>query len=161
MAMPVLAAAAGIQGAINAYGTLLAGEIQAAGYRAAARADEFNAAVSRQRGEMSRLIYGQREEQVRRGTRQQLGQQNAQIAESRLGGNEDLERQNAILAELDALNVRYEGELEFYGHEAEARLSEFSAGANRSLAKASRRAARIGAAGDLLGGGAQAYGFMG
>lgn len=150
--MNPLQAAGVFQGILNAYGTLYGSRAESAQYMGAAAAEQYNAAVSRQRSEVSRVIYGQREEQFRRVSRSELARQSAVAAEAGLGGNPDLERQNAVLAELDALNIRYEGELESYGYESQARLSDFNARNLRRTGRTVEKAGYIGAAGDLLGG---------
>lgn len=137
---------------LSAFGTLYGSQVESAQFEGAARAELYNAAINRQRAEMSRVIYGERESQVRRTSRMELAKQSAGLAEAGLGGNADLERQSAVLAELDALNIRYEGELESYGYESAARLNTFNAKNLRSSAKSSEIAGYIGAGGDLLGG---------
>lgn len=114
--------------------------------RAAAAADQYNAAVDRQQAESTRLIYGQREDQVRRMTAAQLGKQRAAAAESGLtgGSSDDLERQSSIAAELDALNIRYEGEIQAQGYLSQARLADWNAADNRSSARSARTAGYIG-----------------
>lgn len=70
-----------------------------------------------QAGENARVVAqqtGQRELAVRRDARQQLGAQAAAIAESGTGyggSNRLIGEQDAVMAELDALNTRYEGAL--------------------------------------------------
>lgn len=128
---------------------------QTAQYKGAAAASEYNAAVNRQRAEVSRAISGQREEQVRRSSREALGRQAAASAESGLGlggSNADLERQSAVMAELDALNIRYEGELEAHGYLSEAALEDYNARINRSYGRNARVAGFIGAGGTALAG---------
>lgn len=137
---------------IQVLAQLLGARNQAAQYRGAAAAENYNAAVARQRAEVTRSIFGQREEQFRRSSRLELARQTAAGVESGLGLDADLERQSSVLAELDALNVRYEGELQAHGFESEARLSKFNARNYRRLSKDTIAAGYIGAAGEILGG---------
>lgn len=129
---------------------------QRAQYQGAHDAEIYNAAVARQRAELTRVIYGQREGQTRRATALELGRQRAAAAETgggfAGGTTADVERQSAVFAELDALNVRYEGALEAYGYEEEARLHKYNARVARARANQAEKAGYIGIAGSLLGG---------
>jgi hypothetical protein len=65
------------------------------------------------------------EAQVRREARQTLGAQSAAIAESGTGfggSNALIAAQDAALAELDALNIRYGGRLRMAGYDSEGGL---------------------------------------
>ena len=126
-------------------------------YQAAAQANEYNAAVMRQRAEATTASYGQREEQQRRAARIDAGSRRAAMAESGtgLGGsNADIEHQSSVFAELDALNIRYAGQLEAQGLQQQAGLEDYSATMSRKNASATRNQAYIGMAGAILGGAA-------
>lgn len=144
-----------ISTALSVIGALSAGQSRARQYEAAAAASQYNAAVARQRAENARAVYGQREEMQRRRARMILGQQRAAIAESGtgLGGsNLDIERQSEVMAELDALNIAYEGELVARGALSEAAMYDFESSSYREQASSARRSGYIGAGAALLSG---------
>lgn len=122
---------------------------------AQAQADAYNAAVSKQRAESTRAVYSQREEEVRRRSRAALGKMRASLAQAGggLGGSSaDVLEQSEIAAELDALNVRYEGELAASGLLSEERLLTYQSGVHRDQAGRARRSGYLGQAGALLSG---------
>lgn len=84
------------------------------GGRAEAAALRRQAAVARQQALAD-------EEAQRRESRQFLGRQAAAMAEAGGGIDEGVARQSAVLAELDALNIRYAGQLKASGLLADAR----------------------------------------
>jgi len=140
---------------MGAIGSIQKGQQQDAQYRANAQANEYNAAVMRQRSETSLSVANQREEQQRRNAAFTMGKMRAGIAESGLGtggSNADLERQSSVMAELDSLNIRYEGMLESKGMLDQANLEDSYALSNRRNASAAKRAGYMGAAGSLLAG---------
>jgi hypothetical protein len=95
------------------------------GANAARKTSEFNARnLEAQAGTVSRLNVD-REEAQRANTRQQLGMQLAAGAEAGggLGGSDlDLLRASMFNSEMDALNIRYQGQLEAKGLTDEARM---------------------------------------
>lgn len=96
---------------------------------------------------------GQAEAAKRRSNRDFLARQRAAIAESGVGFNDTstrLTQQSAIEAELDALNIRYEGVLRRQGFLAEQSMA-------KQRAKYARRAGYMRAASMLVAGGAQQY----
>lgn len=141
--------------AMSVIGALQAGSQQSAQYEAAARANEYNAAVARQRAETTTAVYGQREEQQRRAAAIQGGQRRAAAAQSGfgLGGSaSDIERQSQIMAELDALNIRYEGGLEAKGLLDQSTLETYQASTNRAASAGAKTSGYLGAAGKMLSG---------
>lgn len=144
-----------VAAAVQAVSSIQAGKAQAAQYESAARAQEYNAAVSRQRAEATQAVTGQREQAQRREAMLVMGKQRAAAAQAGfgLGGSAaDVERQSQVMAELDALNIRYEGALEAKGLLDQASLDTFQAGASRSAGSAAKTAGYLGAAGSLLTG---------
>lgn len=128
-------------------------------FQAAAQAADYNAAVARQRSEATRQIYGQREEQLRRKASMEISKQRAFAAQGGLGmggSNGDAERQSEVFAELDALNIRYEGNLEATGYENEGRLQQAYASTARRSAK-NTRLGWIGVGSRTLAGTAEYY----
>ncbi len=93
------------------------------------------------------------EDAQRRRGRSILARQRAAIAESGIGfggSSERLQQDSAVQAELDALNVRYEGRLRGLGLQSEARMA-------RSRGRGAMAGGFLSAAGELLGGYADAY----
>lgn len=92
------------------------------------------------------------EDAQRRRGRSILARQRAAIAESGIGfggSSETLQQDSAVQAELDALNVRYEGRMRGLGLQTEGRFA-------RSRAKSAMAGGYLSAAGELLGGYADA-----
>lgn len=146
MADPVTALTIGA-GVLGAGGSIAEGNATAAEAGASARAAAANAAAAGQQA-------GQAEDAQRRQNREFMARQGAAIGEANIGRGGSaavVQQQSAIEAELDALNIRYEGSLRRKGFEAEA-------AAARSRAKAARRGGFMKAAGQLIATGAKAYG---
>lgn len=134
----------------------------------AARANEYDAAVKRQRADQELALASAREQNIRRQQRLDSGRRRAAIAQSRSGSgsdssNFDIDYQSALEAELDALNIRYEGQLNARGLLQAAQMDDYSASAARQTGDveasiAARNASRastsgfMGAAGALMGG---------
>lgn len=135
--------------AMTVASTLMGAISQSNQFKAAAQADAYNAAVNRQRADSARATAGQREEQQRRFMRIEGGERRAAIAQSGtgLGGsNADVDRQSEIFAELDALNIRYEGQTESVGFLNQAALDDVSARNNRKRASGALWKGALGAA---------------
>lgn len=80
--------------------------------------EKFNIRAAEQNAALTAQQTSAREEQQRRESRQLLGTQRAAIAQSGVGfggSSADIMRQSAASAELDALNIRYAGDLERMG----------------------------------------------
>jgi hypothetical protein len=131
---------------------------QAAGEaRADAAVAGYHADVATQNARTAGQQASVEEERVRRESRQFLGQQAAAIAQSGtgLGGsNADVMRQDAALAELDALNVQYAGDLERRGLLQEAAGHRYTQQSLKNKAKSIMRTRWLSA----LSSGASAYG---
>jgi hypothetical protein len=127
------------------------------------RADALdrNAETELENAEIASNIYGQREDLSRRSARMLAGQQTAAMAQSGagMGGtNAALARQSAIDAELEALGIRYEGEMAARGHRQRAGEFRDAAGMERHQGRQARRAGNLGAATNLLMAGGYGYG---
>jgi hypothetical protein len=145
----IAAVATAASAAIGAVGAIQQGNAQAAAANYNAQLQEREA---RQRSREANLA----EEAQRRRSRQQLGRQRAQLAESGIGFGEmgqSLIADSAKFAELDALNIRYEGETMRRGLLAGAGLSRFDG-------KNARRSSRFTAAGTLLSGAGRTYNIL-
>ena len=150
--------------ALAATGALLQGNAQSASYKAAAQANDYNATVARQNAVVAMDQANQREELQRRKFGELQGQAVAAAAQSGAGmdgSNADVLRQNAINAEMDALTIRYEGQMQARGLQAQADLQQFEGRVNRMNARTARLAGYANAGAALLTGGSKAYGMSG
>jgi hypothetical protein len=149
--LPYLYAAAAATAAV---GTVSAAQAQAASARSSAAASDYNAQVAAQNADIARRNAGAREDAQRRESRSLLAKQRAAAAQSGFdpasGTLGLVQEQSADNAEVDALMVRYSGELEARGYGAQGALDRFTAGALRANASATSRGGYIGAAAGLL-----------
>lgn len=139
MSLMALLSAAGT--AMSAIGAIT----QANNAKAAA---DYNAAVMEQNAGIERQQAGQREEAQRRQARMVLGEQRAAFSQAGtgLGGSAaDIMAESATNAELDALTLRYEGDLRARGLMAQAEAERFQG-------RSARTAGYLSAAGTVLGG---------
>lgn len=111
------------------------------------------------RTEINRGIHGQqysaREETLRRNIRLALGRQRAAVAQSGTGfggSNEALMAQSTAGGELDALNLRYQGQLERMGMDIDLANMRYNKGKLRAAAKREMRMRWINAASSFFGG---------
>jgi len=152
------AAAAAVVGAYSAY---QGGKTQEAAYKANAQADDYNAQVAATNAATARQQAGVREEAQRRQARQILGEQRAALSQAGIGlsgSAADVYGQSAANAELDALNIRYEGELDARGLLAGSELDKYQGKVAGMNAKSAKRSGYLDTASSLLSGGAKAYG---
>jgi len=121
---------------------------------AAEASAKFNADLQTREAEQRSKEAGLAEETQRRANRQLLGRQRAEIAESGVGFGEmgtSLIEDSAKFAELDALNIRYQGETQRSGLLAGANIT-------RLEGKNAKKASRFAAGSTLLSGAAKAGG---
>lgn len=133
---------------VLAAGTALktVGQLQAAD--AQSQTARYNAKMANQQAEVERQQTLAREEAQRRQAAQVLGQQRAAFAQSGggMGGSAaDVMQQSSAMAELDALTIRYEGDLRARGLDAQAEQERFAA-------RTARKQGYFQAAGTILGG---------
>ena len=115
---------------------------------AANAAAQANATALSNQAEAELRASGAREEQQRRQNRQFLGAQRAALAQAGIGVDGsayDIARQSAINAELDALNIRYEGQLRSKNLRDQATITRFEG-------KQAKTAGYLGAGAAILGG---------
>ncbi len=147
--------------AFSALGSIQEGRSQASSYKRQAAVDEENARISRINAQRTAQSYSLQEDRLRRSQNLALGQQRAAAFESGVGGatgsNLDIQIEDAAQAELDALNLRYEGQNQRIDALNQATNFSNSAAANRANAKAARQAGMQGAIGAGITG-AQNYG---
>lgn len=129
-------------------------------YEAAATAERYNAAVKRQKAESVTAAYGAKEVAQRRAAALAAGKRSAAMGQSGIGMSsfDDTERQSQMFAELDALNIRYEGALENKGLLDSASLSDYNSSVNLQSRDNAKKAGRINTAAAIISGGSQAYG---
>lgn len=134
--------AAIVQGAINGANELIKGRQQANELRDQAEIVQQNIDRSVMNREIQGQQYSAREEGLRRNIRAQLGNQRAQIAESGTGfggTNLQLVKQSTAAGELDALNLRYQGQLERMGMDIDIANLHYNKTALRKAAKTAMR----------------------
>ena len=132
--------------ALAAGTTYVAGENQAAQQEAEAKTADLNAQAAAEQANAA-------EEMQRRRNRQFLAKHRAAIAEAGIGfggTSEQLQIDSAVAAELDALNIRYEGRLRGINFQT-------AASSARAGAASARTNGYLSIAGELLGGASQAY----
>lgn len=124
--------------AAEAGASILSGIGEYKQYRAAAKEDEYrakvadvNAAVTEQQ---TTAAVGQQQQRAA----DVLGEQRASIAQSGFGSTgtmADIARESGAGAVLDAMNIRYEGNIKKSNFETEAAMSRWSAKQNRSAGR--------------------------
>jgi hypothetical protein len=150
---PVVAWIGANAGAIAAVGTAVSAVGMVQQGQAANAAAKSNAKALEQQAEAENRAAGAREEAQRRQARQFLGGQRAALAQAGIGldgSAYDVARQSGINAELDALNIRYDGQLAAAGLQGRADMTRFEG-------RQARTAGYIGAGTALLQG-AASYG---
>lgn len=148
--------------AMQAVGAIQQGNAATRNANAAAAASEYNATVSRNQAEAASIASTSQQIAQNRQARQVAGQQRAAVAQSGLGftgSNRDVLEQSNTLAELDQLNLAYEGTLKQNGFMAQAELDDFQGRVQRSNASSARRAGYMKAA-TTVGMGAMQYNQM-
>jgi hypothetical protein len=146
--------------AMSAVGAIQQGQAAAAQGRAQQQAQQYNAIVKQQNAALARQQAGAREEQQRRGARQVLGQQRAALAQAGIGmgGSAlDIEEQSAVRAELDALSIAYEGDLQASGLLAAAQQDIYMGEVAKARGDNARTASYVSAGASILSG-AASYG---
>jgi hypothetical protein len=152
-------------GATQAMGAIAQGNAQAAQFDAQAQAAAYNANISRQQAESTAQQTAAREDLQRKQARQVFGRQIAAGAESGVnlttGSASDVFRQSLYDAEMDALNIRYEGEINRVGLLNQASLQDWEGKVAKVNSKSAQRAGRLNAAIALTSAAAGAYGNSG
>jgi hypothetical protein len=140
--------------ATAAVGAVAEGQAQKEAYKAQANVNEYNAKVSDMNAQIARNNASVREEAMRRKSRQILGQQRGALGQAGIemsGSALDIVQQSTTMAELDALNTRYEGDLQARGLIATAAGERYQAAANRVNAKNAQTASFIKAGAAVAG----------
>lgn len=151
-----------IAAVVSAYSSYQQGKAQEANYKAQAQSDIYNATIAEQNAAVKRQQYVAQEEAQRRQAKQVLGEQRAALAQAGIGlsgSASDVYGQSAARAELDALNIRYSGELDARGLLAQSDQYRYDASVNRMNATSARRGGYLNAASALLSGASASYGY--
>jgi hypothetical protein len=146
---------------LGAYGNLATGESNSLQYQAQANAADYNAAVSRFMAKQYAKASGAEQLGLRRQQRQFLGTQRAAIAQAGIGTGgsaADVVEESTTLAELDAMNLAYEGASRFMAAMTQADMLEATGIALRAGSTSAKAAGRIGAYRSLLSGAASIWG---
>jgi len=142
--------------AISAIGAIQQGKAAEAQAKAQADANAYNARVKEIQAGVEREAAGRREEQQRRKARQVLGEQRAGLAQAgigMMGSALDIEEQSATAAELDALTIRYEGEMAAKGLMYDAEAEKFEGRAALAAGKNAKTASYLKTGSAILSGG--------
>lgn len=134
--------------AFKAIGAIRQGNAQSAAYESQAQANDYNAAIAQQNAATVGAQGNANEEAQRRQARLALGQQRAAIAEAGIGTDgsaSDLYQQSVSNSEMDALNIRYQSQLQGTGYLNQAGLDSWQADQNRRNASAARTSGYINA----------------
>lgn len=153
-------ALAAVGTAFNVLGAISQANTTAENYQQSAAMNEYNAAVSRNQSASALSESSAAQAAQRRRARELLGEQRAGIAQSGTGfggTNADLLERSQTLAELDALNLAYEGDLKSKGFLSQSNIEDVNAATNRRNAGTARTSGYIGAGRALLVG-AGSYG---
>jgi hypothetical protein len=127
--------------ALGAIGTFQQGQAQAQASQYNARVAEQNATAARQKAAFDEQLRREQLERVQAAARAAIGKSGSDFSGSAL----DLMAQNAAQAELDALAIRYGGEVRAAGQENQAQL-------DRAQASQARTGGYFGAGAKLLQG---------
>lgn len=143
--------------AVSALGAMKQGEAQAASYRAQAQAQEYNAQVAHNNAQTAQSQANSQEEQQRRHFRMMQGEATAAAAQSGAGlnasdSNTKVLEQNALMNELDALNIRYEGQKQATGLYAQEEQDKYGAKVSRMNASNAESAGMLNAGASILSG---------
>lgn len=152
--------ASSVMGVVSAY---QGARVNEANYKAQQRSLEIEAITKEQNAAAARQQAGAREEAQRRRSKQMLASQRAGFAQlgMGLGGSYgDIIAQSSAEAELDALNIRYEGDLQAQGLLESAQQSRFMGRVAGINAASARRAGRLDTASALLAGATNTYGVF-
>lgn len=147
--------------AMQAVGAIQQGRAESAAAQSRANAEEYNAIVARQNAQVAGAQASAQEDQQRRKFRALQGEAITAAAQSGAGldgSNADVLQQNAIANELDALTIRYEGQMKARGLMAQSELDMMNARASRRAAKDAMIGGYLNAGASILSGASKLYG---
>jgi murein L,D-transpeptidase YcbB/YkuD len=147
--------------ATAATGALAAGQAQSASYAGQANALNYNAEIAKQNAAATYEQTNAAEDLQRRNTRLALGRQAAAIGQSGIdptsGSSLLVAKDSATAGELDALTMRYKGDLTARGYSQQSVVDATEAQNATNNSKAARTSGYLGAAGSLLQAGSSYY----
>lgn len=139
-------------GAFSAYSQ---SQTNANSAESAANAAAYNAIIDKQRADVALQQAGANESMQRRKSAMILGEAASSMASSGIameGSPLDVYEQSATSAELDALNIRYGGQLQAQGFEAQRNLDLYSEQVARANATSLRKGGMLAAGAAALSG---------
>lgn len=148
----------------KAFGSIQQGKAQYETAQSQAYASEYNAQVAESNAKSVLEQSNAREESQRRNFRALQGEAIAAGASSGTtleGSNTDVLRQNAVNNELDALTIRYEGQMANRGLMAQAAMARYNAAQLRRNGKSALEGGYINAAANILDGVSEAAKYAG
>lgn len=144
--------------AVFAFATVASQQAQASSQKKALRGQaataEYNAEIAQVNAENALLSSSSNQLQLRREQRQFFGTQRAIAAQSGAGpggSNRDIIEQSEDVAELDALNLAYEGELKAHGYMTQSDVDSLTARMYQSQVSGVNRAAMYSTIGTIAG----------
>lgn len=141
--------------AFQALGAIQQGNAAAASYDSQANADKYNAQIASQNADIVSQQAAAQEATQRRKAALVAGEQRAAQAQSGLaftGSALDVAQQSAANAELDALNIRYEGQLKRRGLLANAQQDSYGADVAGQNSNSAALGGYLNAGSKILGG---------
>lgn len=148
----------GAGAAFQAVGAIQSANAQAAALGSQAASAKYNAGVSLEQAEQALTVNTMEQIRLQREQRQFLGRQRAMAAQAGVGkggSTKDVLERSETLAELDLLNLAYEGTLRARGYTTQAELDRFNARAYANQIGPTKRAGMLSA----VGSGIAAYGI--
>lgn len=135
-------------------GAILQGNAQKAQADSQAHAAQYNAIMASQNADTAQQAANANEEAQRRKSAGDMGRTRAGLAENGIGLDSgtatDLTESNAMNAELDALNIRYQGKQAARDYKAQAALGKNQASAYTTAGKAAQTAGYLTAGASAL-----------
>lgn len=160
-ALPLTTIFSAVSTAFSVIGAISDANSKSDAYESQAAWNQYNATIDRQNADTALQQSASEQARQNRRARQVMGEQRAATAQSGTGfggSNADLLDQSATLAELDMLNIAYEGQMRARGSEIQAQGEDYSAGVNKGNAKRAKRAGIFNAGRSLLTGFSSGYG---
>jgi hypothetical protein len=146
---------------VGAIGAMDSANASASNYNAQAQAAQTNATIARNNAAGAQRAANANEEASRRKSAYALSQQRAAIGQSGVafeGSPLDVLGTSAANAEMDALNIRYQGQVQANNYLNQGMMSDAQASAATQSASNAEDAGELGAATSLLSGGAKIVG---
>jgi len=144
-----------ISAAVGAVGAIQQGQAQKQQAESQQQAALYNAEIDKQQAQQALQVSAGEQLALRRRQTQMAGKARAAVAQSGTGfggSNADILEQSGTLAELDVLNLAYQGNLRSRGYLAQSDLDMMQASAAGNNARAAQTAGYLGAASSAAGG---------